>query len=126
MNDEIFARRVAGHLSAAARQLDPSVCERLRAARALAVGVRRGPGLLATLFDHALRLRMRLGFMPALRSAGMAMVVLLVFMAGDYWATVSRVTVLQEVDAALLMDDLPIEAYLDQDFRAWLSRESQS
>lgn len=126
MNDDMFVRRIAGHLSVAARDLDPAVAGRLRGARERALQVQRRAGLSAAFRDHAFALRMRFALAPALRSFAMAAVLVVVFLGGDYWAGVSRVTALQEVDAALLMDDLPIEAYLDPDFRAWLSRASHS
>jgi hypothetical protein len=126
MNDEMFVRRIAGHLSAAAREVDPVVGERLRNARERALQVQRKGGFFALFQQHALALRVRFALAPALRSSAMAVVLVAVFLGGDYWTTVSRVTALQEVDAALLMDDLPIEAYLDPDFRAWLSRDSHS
>jgi hypothetical protein len=126
MNDEMFVRRIAGHLSAAAREVDPVVGERLRNARERALQVQRKGGFFALFQQHALALRVRFALAPALRSSAMALALVAVFLGGDYWTTVSRVTALQEVDAALLMDDLPIEAYLDPDFRAWLSRDSHS
>lgn len=126
MNDEMFVRRIAGHLSAAARDVDPVVGERLRHARDRALQVQRKKGLFTIFLDHAFALRVRFALVPALRSSAMAVALVALFLGGDYWTTVSRVTALQEVDAALLMDDLPIEAYLDPDFRAWLSRESHS
>jgi hypothetical protein len=126
MNDEMFVRRIAGHLSAAARDVDPAIGERLRRGRERALRVQRKRGFFSIFADHAFALRLRFAVAPALKSSVMAVALVAVFLGGDYWTTTSRVTALQEVDAALLMDDLPIEAYLDPDFRAWLSRESHS
>lgn len=65
--------------------------------------------------------------LPAvLRPAVLVFAVLATVLAGDYWVTWSRVNSLQEVDTALLIDDLPIDAYLDADFKAWLQQDSQS
>ncbi len=126
MNEDLFAGRVAAHLSAAARGVEGVAAERLHTARMRALDAQRGAGLSSMVRDRAvgLRMRVRLAFMPGLRTAATVMALLGLFLVGDYWATVSRVAELREVDAALLMDDLPIEAYLDPDFRAWLSRES--
>ena len=42
-----------------------------------------------------------------------------------YWQTVIQANDIAEVDASLLTDDLPINAYLDSNFEAWLKRSSQ-
>ena len=41
-----------------------------------------------------------------------------------YWHSVQYVTELEEVDSALLSDDLPPEAFLDNDFFEWLKDDS--
>ena len=42
-----------------------------------------------------------------------------------YWQLVVQANDLADVDANLLTDDLPINAYLDTNFEAWLKRSSQ-
>ena len=42
-----------------------------------------------------------------------------------YWQMVLQANDIAEVDASLLTDDLPINAYLDSNFEAWLKRSSQ-
>ncbi len=42
-----------------------------------------------------------------------------------YWQSVMQANDLAEVDASLLTGDLPINAYLDSGFEAWLKRSSQ-
>jgi hypothetical protein len=37
-----------------------------------------------------------------------------------YWQTVQQTRDLEETDAAILSSELPIEAYLDRGFQAWL------
>ncbi|MGH8849907.1 MAG: DUF3619 family protein [Casimicrobiaceae bacterium] len=51
--------------------------------------------------------------------------VLLIVGAGayfQYWRSMQQVRDLEEIDAAILTSDLPIEAYLDRGFPAWLKR----
>ena len=43
-----------------------------------------------------------------------------------YWNTFQQAAELEEIDSALLADELPINAYLDRGFRAWLERPSQA
>jgi hypothetical protein len=38
----------------------------------------------------------------------------------QYWQSVQQVRDIEETDAAILTSDLPIEAYLDRGFPAWL------
>jgi hypothetical protein len=42
-----------------------------------------------------------------------------------YWQVVIQANDIAEIDASLLTDDLPINAYLDNNFEAWLKRSSQ-
>ena len=121
MNEQEFAGKLAGHLCAAAHGIDDDVAQRLRAARVRALAMQRPRRRLVRL---PTRESLRFTLPPALRSAVTVVAVLALFVAGDYWATWSRVANQQEVDTALLMDDLPIDAYLDVEFKEWLSRES--
>ncbi|MEC5385964.1 DUF3619 family protein [Uliginosibacterium sp. H3] len=44
---------------------------------------------------------------------------------GDYVTSIQRAAELEEVDSALLADDLPINAYLDRGFDTWLNSSAQ-
>jgi hypothetical protein len=126
MNESDLARRVVGSLSASAHDIDAAVAERLRRARERALAVQRPARWQSGWLQRVLSLRLRWVRAPAMRAAAAALLLLAVFVAGDYWSTLSRINERQAIDAALLMDDLPIDAYLDPDFKAWLSRESRS
>jgi hypothetical protein len=57
----------------------------------------------------------------------LAAVALVVGASGSYvWHQYEQAAEFEEVDSALLSDDLPPAAYLDHGFRAWLERSSQS
>ncbi|MGL1834599.1 DUF3619 family protein [Rhodocyclaceae bacterium SMB388] len=126
MNEMAFGLKVAEHLSASTRQLDEDILRRLYSARARALELQCPKGLVARLTGNGLGLRLRQALFPQLRSVALAMALVGVFIIGDHWATLSRVEAVQQVDAALLIDDLPIEAYLDPEFRVWLARGSSS
>ncbi|MDX9698849.1 MAG: DUF3619 family protein [Rhodocyclaceae bacterium] len=111
-----FERQVAGYLDEAARTLPDDVSRRLAQARACALA---GP------LPPAQRLRLGVLGVPVLRSALLAAGVVFTFLFGQYWGMVSQVQEYRAVDTALLIDDLPIDAYLDPDFRAWLQRQEQ-
>jgi hypothetical protein len=121
MNEQEFARRLAGHLCAGAHEVDGAVAQRLCAARESALAAQRPRRRLARL---PTRDSLRFTLSPALRSGLTMAAVLALFVVGDYWVTWSRVASQEEVDTALLSDDLPIDAYLDAEFKEWLSRES--
>lgn len=124
MNEQEFGHKLAGHLSAATREIDGELARRLRSAREEALRASSRAGRSGRFFGRKLRFRLML---PAvLRPAVLVFAVLATVLAGDYWVTWSRVNSLQEVDTALLIDDLPIDAYLDADFKAWLQQDSQS
>ncbi len=40
------------------------------------------------------------------------------------WNDYQKAAEFEEIDSALLADDLPINAYLDKGFQAWLSEQS--
>ena len=124
MNEQAFAHKVTARLSAAARELDGDVTERLRQARERAIAAHRPARGFARLLAGGEFVR-RL-FPPMVRPALLTVAILAVVLTGDYWLTLSRVSSMQEVDTALLIDDLPIDAYLDADFKAWLQQDSRS
>ena len=123
MNEADFTRRVSAHLSASARNLDGDVVERLRAARERALAARRPAGKFGVLSG---RTGLRARSWRVLRPLAMSVAVLAAVIVGDYWATWAHVATLQEVDTALLIDDLPIDAYLDTEFKAWVQHDSRS
>jgi hypothetical protein len=40
----------------------------------------------------------------------------------QYWQQNQRIAEIEEIDAQLLTDDLPIDAYLDRGFQNWLKQ----
>ena len=55
----------------------------------------------------------------------LAFFLLLALGFGNYLMSMERVSELEEVDSALLADDLPIDAYLDRGFDTWLSNPQE-
>lgn len=111
MNEEELARRMAGVLSASTRDIDERVTARLQAAREAALDARRMPSRAR---EGA---RSMLGRRAVLAAATVAALLMAV---GGYWLMAGGDPDVEALDAALLTDDLPIDAYLDQDFKAWL------
>lgn len=121
MNELVFARRITQYLEAGTDSLDKDVARKLHAARekalARAGGAWAGLGVAGGghLFVDLL--------LPARKLLSIVLLVLAVA-APPYWNSLERARQLAEVDTALLADDLPIDAYLDRGFEAWLERSS--
>lgn len=121
---DLLGRRVAARLSEGTQQLPHEISERLRAARVRAVAVRklevvaplRGYALAGAgrLVDEGLSLWGRL-------ASAVPMVVLAAGLVTIHVIQNDlRASELAEVDAALLTDDLPPEAYADAGFVRFL------
>ena len=123
MNEQLFANKICQVLDRAASRVRPDVAERLRAAREGALESRRlerAPALawadnvLGGSGGSGLWLRLVL---PAL--------LVILSVAGIYtWQQNQRAAEIEEIDAELLTDDLPIDAYLDRGFEAWLKKRA--
>lgn len=118
-----FANKIRHALNQGTR-LDATTAERLRAARERA--------LLAQLPERAPQLAWagntlgRLGGLGglSLRILLPLALVALAFAATYTWQQGQRQAEVEEIDALLLTDDLPIDAYLDRGFEAWLKKRS--
>lgn len=122
-----FARNIAARLSERAENVAPEIGERLRFAREKAIDAGRlarngseahGVGLSAqgaALLGFS-RSRWWLRIASALPLAALVAGLVLI----QDWQTRSQISVAAEVDAALLGDDLPINAYRDAGFVEYL------
>ena len=61
---------------------------------------------------------------PYLKQILAVLALLLGMWISFYWHSVQYVNALEEVDSALLTDDLPPDAFLDNDFFEWLVDDS--
>lgn len=129
-----FARQVRRALDENAASISPATVDRLAVARRAALARKKPEPVAVTVsapvFVPALaggmpraelppRRRSRFGrFALALPLA--ALVVSLIAVA--YWEDQQRTAELADIDAAMLSDDLPLNAYLDHGFNAYLSR----
>ena len=133
MNELQFANKIRQALNQGMR-LDAHISERLRAARERALERRRVPA--GALREPALAwarstadgviggfggfggFSLRLLLPTALLVAG------LIAIYG--WQQEQRAADIEEIDAQLLTDDLPIDAYLDRGFETWLKKVSSN
>lgn len=123
MDELKFGNKVGLILNQGVR-LDARVAERLRAARERALERRKAataPVLgwadnVVGRFGGFGGLSLRLVLPFALLVAGLAAIY--------NWQQDQRLADVEEIDAMLLTDDLPIDAYLDMGFEAWLKKRA--
>ncbi|MCX8516923.1 MAG: DUF3619 family protein [Rhodoferax sp.] len=125
---DAFGKAIALRLSQNTGELPHAVSERLKAARALAVAQRkmvstRQSTAAVSVSGGAMGLQIGSatgGWLPRLAS----LLPLLALLAGlhciDQWQDEKRALELAEVDAELLLDDLPPQAYADPGFLQFL------
>ena len=132
MNEIKFANKIRHALNEGARLEGPAgaaVAERLRAARERALTLKKAERSPA--FGWA---RMTAGGSLAGGIGGyggfllrvlLPMLLLVAGLFGIYnWQQEQRAADIEELDSRLLTDDLPIDAYLDRGFEAWLKKVS--
>jgi hypothetical protein len=128
MNELNFARKVRQALDAGTDTITPDRLHRLRNAREQALRVQRQPvaqtgfvrvGNAAAQYMDFYALRQ---YWLPLGALAIGLAVLVQWHDAQPQLTVDEA---DEIDSALLTSELPINAYLDQGFDAWLKRSSQ-
>lgn len=123
MNEAQFANKIR-HILNQGTQLDRPTLERLRAARERALAVQKP--------EHELALAWAVGAFGRFGGLGgfslrvlLPVALLLTSAAALYgWQQGQSLAEVEEIDAELLTDDLPIDALLDHGFEAWLKKRS--
>jgi hypothetical protein len=120
-----FGRRIARLLDDSADAVGPAQRERLRAARKLALDrhyEQREKALVP-------RLATGIGTMTERPVFGVQYLIpiaaLVLGLAGVAYMHYTPTSDIADIDAGLLTDDLPINAYLDQGFDSWLKRSGR-
>ena len=127
MNRESYdelAHKIGQTLDRSTENLDRVVRDRLQTARQRALNHQKAAvaGLsLAGLGHFASEV-----LLPQARILAMLSTLVMSVIGIYYWNNFQQATENIEVDSALLADDLPINAYLDRGFRAWLEHSSPS
>lgn len=123
MNEAQFAHRIRHQLDLSA-QIDARVAARLRAAREQALTRHRPEAADEVVLAGAALGRVG-GLRVLLLRVVLPVLILGIAFAMTYaWQQRQRAAEVAELDALLLSSDLPIDAYLDQGFTAWLKRRA--
>ncbi|MDP2881988.1 MAG: DUF3619 family protein [Azonexus sp.] len=124
MNEERYAYRVRQALNLGLNNIPPAASRRLEAARHLALArqkqaepqmIMTGAGMSSFRTD---------AYVPYLKQALAVLALLLGMWMSFYWHSIQYITEQEDVDSALLTDDLPPDAFLDNDFFEWLKDDS--
>ena len=122
MNEREFAYKIKQQLDQQL-DLDSATLNRLKAAREKALARQRvaKPVFVLAWADAA---HARLSGNPTSSSIIVAGAALILALLGVqyYWQQTPTVEEIEEIDAAILTGDLPINAYLDKSFDTWLKR----
>ncbi len=122
--DAEFSYKARQVLNKGVDSLDRKVAVRLQEARQKALNMQRGPvrGLRIAGIGHSLELVV----FPYARSL-LAVMALVIGATGTYyWNAFEQAREYEEIDSALLADELPPSAYLDRGFHAWLEHAADS
>jgi hypothetical protein len=121
MNESEFGHQIKQQLDQAL-DLEPATLNRLKVAREQALARQRmtEPAFALAWADAVVG---RLSGNPASASIALAGAALILALVGiQFWQQTPTVEEIEEIDAALLTSDLPINAYLDKSFDTWLKR----
>jgi hypothetical protein len=121
MNEDKFGHQIKRQLDQAL-DLEPVALNRLKTARDQALARQRTtePAFALAWADAVVG---RLSGNPASASIALAGAALILALVGiQYWQQTPTVEEIEEIDAAILTGDLPINAYLDKSFDTWLKR----
>lgn len=124
MNEERYAGRIRQALNHGLKDISPATARRLEAARHLAVSRQKQPAAELALAGHGARSFGHRPQFPYLKQILAIAALLLGMWLSFYWQSVQYSSDLEEVDSALLADDLPPEAFMDNDFFEWLKDNS--
>jgi hypothetical protein len=128
MNELEFARKVRRALDTSADAIAPHRLQRLQDARVRALAVQRQPAPESG-FARVGRSAARFMDANALSRVWLPLGALAIGVAilAQWHEMQPQLTVdeAEEIDSALLTSELPINAYLDQGFDAWLKRSSE-
>jgi hypothetical protein len=123
MNEEHFAYKVRQHLNRGLHELSPETLERLAAVRQEALACQKQPASQSVLATAGSFVQYHYDNLR-IKQILTALALLLCVIFSTYWMAERDVDELGAIDSALLADDLPIGAFTDKGFDAWLKRGS--
>lgn len=123
MNELHFAFKVRQHLNRGLHELRPETADRLATARQIALSMQKQTASQSVLAIAGGFVQYHIDNLR-IKQLLTALCLLLCVVFSAFWAADQRVTELGAIDSALLSDDLPIGAFTDKGFAAWLQSTS--
>jgi hypothetical protein len=124
MKEERYAYRVRQVLNQGLNDITPAASRRLEAARHLALSRQKLAESEIVLANTGSFSFSTTSHKPYLKQVLAVAALLLGMWISFYWHSTQYVSALEEVDSALLADDLPPEAFMDNDFFEWLKDDT--
>jgi len=127
MNEQELAKQIVQHLDRGLGQIKQGSLYQLQSARMAALDHHREAPQTVLGMEWAGNVAFRISHNRHFNARNLLAAGLLVLsMLGvTYWQIAMQGNDIAEIDASLLSDELPISAYLDSGFEAWLKRSSQ-
>ena len=124
MNEQHFAYKIRQNLNRGLHDLRPETVERLAAARQAALAHQKQAVAYPVLASAGSFFLFKLGN-SRVQQFFAALALLCCALYSTYWIADQRVQELGDIDSAILSDELPIGAFTDKGFAAWLNNSSQ-
>lgn len=124
MKEERYAYRVRQLLNHGLNDIPPAASRRLEAARHLALSKQKQPVHQAALAHTGIWSFSSAAELPYLKQLLAITALLLGMWISFYLDSVNYIHTLEEADSALLSDDLPPEAFMDNDLFEWLKDDT--
>lgn len=124
MNEERYAYRIRQTLNLGLNDLPLATSRRLEAARHLALANQKQAAPQIVTASAGASSFLNSPYIPYFKQTLAVLALLLGMWISFYWHSIQYVTELENVDSALLTDDLPPDAFLDNDFFEWLKDDS--
>ena len=124
MKEERYAQRIRQALNHGLKDIPPAASRRLEAARHLALTKQKQTAPQLALNTGNRHAGGSWQEVPYARQILAIVALLLGMWISFYWHSIQYVNEIEAVDSALLSDDLPPEAFLDEDFFSWLTDDS--
>jgi hypothetical protein len=119
MNELHFAYKIRQQLNRGLHEISPETTDRLAAARRNALSCQKQPARLSLLSAANGIVHFQVGN-QRFKHLATSIVLVLGVVFSAFWMADQRVEELGTIDSALLADDLPIAAFTDKGFDAWL------
>ena len=124
-SEDDLARRIIKELDQGVDHIDPATRERLSGARDRALRRYRETGSRVFGLAWAGQAISKFPVQLNVRHAIVLAALLLLVTGLALWSNLGPANEIAEIDAGLLTDELPINAYIDKGFESWLKRGSR-